>query len=196
VHDSAGREDKGLKKRNAVGMAILVWAVSGCSDPFSEFLQDVPLEPTTVELKDYRTAVLQEQTAFDIVGERTVRVDQTGSWDYLFVSSESGTPQLAPFTAVSGLFSEAGLQHVDETFEGLRNAPESGYVTDEPTAVSEGDVLAAISRRDPGISGRCRYYAKIEILEIDESAGTIQFMHLINPNCEDRVLVPGQHGEL
>lgn len=185
-----------MKKRYAVGIAILVWSAASCSDPFSEFLQDVPLEPTTVELTDYRTAALQQQTAFDMVGERTVRVDQTGSWDYLFVTSESGTPQLAPFAAVSGLFSEAGLQHVDETFEGLRTAPSSGYVTDEPIPVAEGDVLAAISRRDPGVSGRCRYFGKIEILEIDESTGTIRFMHLINPNCEDRVLVPGEHGEL
>jgi hypothetical protein len=177
-------------------MALLMWAASGCSDPFSEFLQDVPLEPTTVELADFRTATLQEHTAFDVVGSRTVRVDQTGGWDYLFEIDESGTVQLAPFASLSDRFSEAGLQIVDQTFEGLRNAPSSGYVIDSPTVVAEGDVLAAISRRDPTIRGRCRYYAKFEILEIDEIERTIRFNHLINPNCEDRVLIPGQHGEL
>jgi hypothetical protein len=185
-----------VKKRDAVGIAVLVWVVSSCSDPFSQFLGDVPLEPTTVELTDFRTASLQAHTAFDVVGSRTVRIDQTGGWDYLFEIGESGTLQLTPFATVSNQFSEAGLQHVDKTFEGLRNAPSSGYVIDQPTEVTEGDVLAAISRRDPSVRGRCRYYAKIEILEIDEAARTIRFMHLINPNCEDRVLIPGQHGEL
>ena len=58
--------------------------------------------------------------------------------------------------------------------------------------VSVGDVFAARSRRDPAFgSVRCRHFAKIEVLGIDPDEGTVSLLHLVNPNCEKRTLVPG-----
>lgn len=169
--------------------------ILACEDPFAEFLLPVPDVPTEETLVDFRVGALQDHSAFDGVRLRTVRVDQTGAWDFLFRTTETGEPQLAPFGAVAERFSEAGLQAVDREFEAIREAPEEGYVLDEPFAIAEGDVLVLITHRDPSFSGRCRHYAKIRVLEIDLEGGTMTFEHLTNPNCEDRVLEPGEHGE-
>lgn len=177
---------------------VAVWvAAAGCGDAFDRLLAPVPLEPSRVGLVDFRTGPLQEPSAFDLLNERTVRVDQTSGWDFLFVLTETGRPELRPFEAVTGRLSESGLQKVASGFEELVLAPEEGYVRTEAVPIAEGDVLAAVSRRDPTFRGlRCRHFGKIEILEIDAAAGRLAFRHLANPNCEVRGLVPGETGSL
>jgi hypothetical protein len=39
---------------------------------------------------------------------------------------------------------------------------------------------------------RCLRYGKFEVLEIDVTAGTAQLLHLVNPNCEQTGLIPGE----
>jgi hypothetical protein len=87
--------------------------------------------------------------------------------------------------------SESGIQGVDEAFDRLRSAPESGYVTSGLVPVAAGQVFALRSRRDPGYGNvRCRYYGKMQIDAIDVSAGTLDLSFIVNPNCEKRQLVP------
>lgn len=146
-------------------------------------------------LADHRTGPLQTASAFDVLGGRVARVDQTDAWDFLFFITEEGEPQLRPFGAVTGRASDAGLQKVASSFEGLRVAPEEGYERAASVPIAEGDVLAAVSRRDPTLQViRCRRFAKLEILEVDLAGGRLRFRHLINPNCELRGLVPGETG--
>lgn len=171
-------------------MLILV----GCGDPF-RFLGPVPDDPTEVELSDQRTAPLQEPSAFDMVLTRRTRVDLSVNWDFLFLITEEGEAQLQPFTFATGRFSEAGLQKMSQSFEALLLAPKTGYEESSPTTIVEGDVLVAVSRRDPALRGlRCRRFGKFEILEIDREAGVLRFRHLINPNCERLGLTPGEVG--
>ena len=59
-----------------------------------------------------------------------------------------------------------------------------------------GDVVIVKSRRDRTQFLICNQYMKMEVLEIDFDSGTISFRYLRNPNCGDRVLEPGTHGEL
>lgn len=190
-----GRSNLGRLPTLAVVIASVV--VAGCGDAFEQLLGPVPLEPTTVELVDFRTGPLQEASAFDILSRRGVRVDQTVGWDFLFFLTEAGVAEVRPFQAVTGELSEAGVQLVSGSFESLELAPEEGYVRTQPVTVEEGDVLALVSRRDPSFGGlRCRRYAKIEVLSIDVAAGILTFHHLVNPNCEVRGLVPGETGSL
>ena len=88
--------------------------------------------------------------------------------------------------------SDSGLQLVGQTFDGLESAPEGGYEQVEPVPIQVGDVLAMRSRRDPAFGNvRCRRFAKMEVLELDGTEGTMSFRFLVNPNCEKRTLVPG-----
>jgi len=181
--------------RRCLGPALLAILVfSGCEDPFAGFFQPVPDESTEEVLRDFRDADLRDFTAFDVVRVSIVRTDQTGDWDFLLLTTEAGVPQLAVFGSVAERTSEAGLIRID-SFDGLREAPEDGYNHDSAMEIEVGDAFAVVSHRDPGITGRCRHYAKIEILDIDSEAKEMTFKHLINPNCEDRVLEPGQHGD-
>lgn len=194
----AGAAARALARGGWIGPALAgLVAWTGCGDAFEQLLGPVPLEPTRVELVDFRTGPLQTSSAFDVLGRRAVRVDQTSGWDFLFFVTEEGSPELRPFETVTGALQESGVQKVDVTFEGLTLAPEDGYIRSEPIPIAEGDVLAVVSRRDPAFGGiRCRRYAKIEVLAIDGAAGILAFQHLVNPNCEVRGLVPGETGSL
>lgn len=174
----------------------LIPALTACEDPFAALLRDVPETPVEVSLVDFITGSLQDPSAFDVIFARAARVDQTNQWDFLYVVSPEGTHQLLPFGALADSLTDSGLQQVAESFEGLEKAPSEGYTVDEPVAISEGDVLAVRSRKDSNSFIICRRYAKIEVLEIDATENRLTFRVLVNPNCEDFVLIPGQRGKL
>ena len=174
----------------------LIPALTACDDPFAALLRDVPETPVEVSLVDFLTGSLQDPSAFDLIFARAARVDQTNQWDFLYVVTPEGTHQLLPFGALADSLTDSGLQQVPESFEGLVEAPSEGYAIDEPVVISEGDVLAVRSRADPNSFIICRRYAKIEVLQIDASENRLTLRALVNPNCEDFVLIPGQHGEL
>lgn len=183
-----------MKAERFLWIGPLVLILAGCGDPF-KFLGPVPDEPTEVELADQRTAPLQEPSAFDMLSMRRTRVDLSVNWDFLFLITEEGEARLEPFAFVTGRTNEAGLQKMNQSFESLLLAPKSGYEISSPTTIMEGDVLAAVSRRDPALGGlRCRRFGKFEILEIDREARVLRFRHLINPNCEGVGLTPGEVG--
>ncbi len=174
---------------------VLTLTFGACDDPFAALLQPVDETPGEVTLVDFRTGALQDPSAFDLLFQVVVRVDQSGQWDFAYVVTD-GQQQLLPFGALADSLTDAGLQQVSDSFEGLEDAPEEGYTIGEPVTIAEGDVLAVRSRSDSNSFIFCRRYGKIEILDIDADLGHLTFRFLINPNCEDRVLVPGQHGDL
>lgn len=171
---------------------LLAW---GCDDPFAAFLLDVPEVPSEATLFDFIDGRLQDPPAFDIVRERPARVDQTRDWDFLF-RVVGGGAELVPFTAVTDSVTDSGLRVAETSFEGVLEAPETGYILTEPIPVAIGDVLIARSRRDARQVLACSQFAKLEILDLDIAAGQITFRYLVNPNCGDTVLEPGEHGEL
>lgn len=184
-----------MRRPGIRGLAIaLTIALFACDDPFEALLQPVPEEPSEASLTDLRTGRLQDPPAFDLLFRTPVRIDLTNQWDFLYRVTAAGEAQLLPFGALADSASEAGLRSMPDAFDGVRTAPVDGYVQRDPVPVAEGDVLVARTRRDPQRLFSCRRYAKLQILEIDQAAGRITFQYLVNPNCEDRVLVPGEHG--
>ena len=167
----------------------------GCDDPFAAFLGDVPLTPTEVTLFDYETGRLQDPPAFDIVRAVPARVDQTIHWDGLF-RIRSGVPELVPFSAVADSVTDSGLLVTEDRFEEVLEAPDEGYTLSTGIEIRQGDVLVGRSRVDPTQFLACSRYAKLRILDIDPEAGTLTFEHLVNPNCGDTVLEPGEHGSI
>lgn len=175
-------------------MLAVTFGLTACDDPFERLLIDVPETPAEITLVDFVTGPLQEPSAFDVIFTRPQRIDQTNQWDILYMVTAEGTHQLLPFGAIADSLTDAGLQHVSQSFEGLEEAPREDYTIDAPVTISEGDVLAVRSRADPNSFIVCRRYAKIEIMDIDAVEKRLTFRALGNPNCEDFVLVPGQHG--
>lgn len=189
--DTTGYREWSVTKRVApLAACAAVW-LAACGDPLEPVLQPLPDEPGEATLTDFRLGPLRSPAAFDLLTQEEVRTDQTFGWDFLFEIDSSGTPVLRPRGEVTGLSSDAGLQVSSTSFEQLTFAPSQGYVSDQPLSVAIGDVLAVVSRRDLSFGTvRCRRFAKIEILDIDLSALTLTFRHMVNPNCERLELTP------
>lgn len=170
-------------------------SLAACDDPFGQFVLDVPEVPSDATLFDFVTGRLQDPSAFDLVFEISVRVDQTNQWDFMYRVTD-GVSELVPFGVVADSSNDAGFVRAETGFEGVTEAPADGYTQTEPFAVTIGDVFIARSRRDASQILICNRYGKFEVIDIDDTAGTILLRYLINPNCGDRVLVPGEHGEL
>jgi hypothetical protein len=164
----------------------------GCGSSTEPVLTPVPDETREAMLFDVVSGDILDPAAFDVLSGSAVRTDQFSGWDFLFQVADGGAPLLWPRAAVIGEGEDAGLRRMEIPFDELREAPELGYATLDSVSVAEGDVFAVRSRRDPIYGSiRCRRYAKLEVLGIDEAEGTISFQYLVNPNCEKRTLVPG-----
>lgn len=175
----------------AVALAAIV-AASACGSSTEPVLIPVPDESREAELVDVSAGTLAEPSAFDVITAETVRTDQFSGWDFLFQITEDDGAVFWPRAAVVEEDLDAGLQRILLDYDALREAPEEGYTNLESVPIAVGDVFAVRSRRDPAFgSVRCRRFAKLEILAIDVTEGTMSFRHLRNPNCEKRTLVPG-----
>ena len=173
-------------------LAVIAIGVAACGDSTSVETLANPDEPTEALLNDFLDQEVREASAFDVVSSSAVRLDSNSRWDFIFQILGDGTAQLKPRGAVIEEVSDAGLIKLDVTFEEVRSAPDRGYQLLRAMAIEEGDILAVRSQRDASFQGlRCRRYGKLEVLTIDKQAGTMTFNHLINPNCENRNLVPG-----
>jgi hypothetical protein len=169
-------------------MALL----AACGNSTEPIYIPVPDETGESVLFDVVTGNVLDPAAFDVITSSAVRTDQFSGWDFLFQIAEDGSTLLWPRAAIVDEVEDAGLRAMSTTFEALREAPTGGYVTGDSIPVSVGDVFAVRSRRDPAYGSiRCRRFAKIEVLALDPAAGTVTFQHLVNPNCEQRTLVPG-----
>lgn len=175
--------------------ALLVFAATACEDAFGPTFGPVPETPVEALIADFASSDLRDAAAFDFVNQRSVRTDVTAEWDVLYRVESDGTPVLVPRGVLLEGETQAGLQLLSGTFSGLERAPAEGYTVDAPMEVGEGDVLALRTRQDPSLSLRCRRYAKLEIQEVDMELGVLRFRYLRNPNCEQRVLIPGAEGD-
>lgn len=177
------------KALTLLGLLLGLPAV-GCQDNLSPEPRPLPSEAEEATLHDFLGSEVRNPSAFDVLTSGAVRTDQTSGWDYIYAAPTDRGPEFRPRSMVVGDSSASGLQRVDQTFEGLTEAPEGGYVTDDRVAVDSGAVYAGRSRQNPQRFGRCRHFLKLEVLEVDRTAGTVRFRHLSNPNCNERVLIP------
>lgn len=176
-------------------LAAAVSAVSACDDVTGPSFGPVPDEPGEVTLSDFEGSPVRDPSAFDAVSATAVRPDQTQEWDFVFALRDDGTPELRPKAAVVDEGSDAGLQTVDRGFTDVSEAPEQGYVTAAPVVVQEGTVLVGRTRQDPNFVITCPHFFKLEVVSVDDAAGTVTLEHLINPACDRRNLVPGSSNE-
>lgn len=174
---------------------VLSVALVGCEDPLSSRRAPVPDEPSEATLVSLQDGTLRDESAFDVTGPDPVRTDQTSEWDFAVRRGEGGGLEFAPRNLILGTSSAAGLQRSDFAFGEVTEAPQDGYVSDEPVPVETGQVYVARSRRDPSVALSCFRFMKMEVLSVDDAAGTVTFRYLGNPNCGRRTLEAGASGE-
>lgn len=179
--------------RLLLGVIAITIGVAACGSSTAVDTIANPDDPTEAVLFDFLDQNIRNPSGFDILASSPVRLDSNTRWDFLFQIRQDGTAHLRPRgVIIDESETDAGLQQLTITFDEVRSAPTDGYERLRATTIEEGDVLAMQSQRDANLEPvRCRRYGKMEVLTIDVAAGTVTFRHLINPNCENRNLVPG-----
>jgi hypothetical protein len=134
-------------------------------------------------------------SAFNMLERRTVILEDPsaqGRWDFA-VERQGGSMVLLP-PPVLGVTSLAAIAPIPQTsLESVTMAPADTmvYVTQEAVPLEMGTVYVIRTHRQPGFFGRtCQFYGKIEPVEIDAVGGTFRFRHDVNPDCNNRSLIP------
>ncbi|MFQ5529332.1 MAG: hypothetical protein ACE5FP_03210 [Gemmatimonadota bacterium] len=172
-------------------LVMLLMLAAACGDPFEPILSPIP-EPQEVELNDFATGSLLDPAAFDLFTAAAVRTDLSTSWDFVFSVDPVLGPTLQAREAVLGIESDAGFQTSEQEFDQLSTVPESGYAGADPLPIAAGAVLTVRSRRNPGISSRCRVFGKLEIVSIEGAPAVATIRHVVNPNCERQNVESGE----
>jgi len=184
---------KSYVKRIIAPVAALVAATGACGDSTEPVLIPLPDEPTQVVVYDFVSGDLLDPSAFDVITRTVVRTDQVPGWDFVYYEDE----QLGPVIVTRGSYiqdedEQAGALVTAFAFDVVTEAPEDGYIIEEPVPISTGDVFIVRSRSDQAFGNlRCRRYGKFSVDAIDSDLGTLTFSHIVNPNCENRTLDAG-----
>ena len=134
-------------------------------------------------------------TAFNFV--RRVRVEihapeATGSWD-LVLDTQDGQLVFLPPGALKITSEVMVLAMPDMAFDDVIEAPKDStlYTKDEPLPVEMGSVYVLRTHAAPGRFGVvCRYYGKLQPVQVEPVLGTVTFEYDVSILCDDRGLVP------
>jgi hypothetical protein len=177
---------------SAILLAIAL-LLTGCGDdPFQINWEENPTESTLFSLDRQE---LNRPAAFDMLQRRRVVVEDPqsrGEWDFA-VDRLGGQLVLLPPRAL-GVSSRAGIAPVrGVSFDDLRDAPSDStlYVTQDPVPLEYGVTYAVRTREQSGRFGqRCRYYGKLEAVDLNVDEGVLIFRHDTSPECNSRRLYP------
>jgi hypothetical protein len=131
-------------------------------------------------------------SAYALEGSRRIRTDISIDFDFAYNVESDGRHVFVP-RAVLGISETSvnpGFQLRTETFEGIREAPSNGYITDRVVPIAIGERYVVRSRITCVTIGVPKY-AKIEILSFDDATRIVTFRILTNDNCGFRDLEPG-----
>lgn len=179
-------------------VGVLTWTLPACDD--DPFAVTWVANQDTTRLYSLDRPEVGLVSAFDFIGRRTVVVEApgtTGTWDLAVDDVDGGLAFITP--SGLGIESEAGIAAVpDLTLDELREAPgdSAAYAILDPVPAEVGTVYVIRTREARGqFSQLCLFFGKFEVTEVDPSSGSVSFVFDLNPDCDDRSLVPDQQPE-
>lgn len=175
-------------------LAVAVTA-AGCNNPYGPATWDAT--PDTVTLYSLsRADLLGQPSGFDFINLAPVVVESpgaTGSWDAALAESNGGFVML-PSSAFTGVASRAGIAILtNASFDAVTEAPKDTLAFQQQAVpLQVGGVYVLRTRSDvcPDLLSTGVRYAKMEVLDLDETGGTARFMVVRNPYCSDRSFTP------
>jgi hypothetical protein len=176
-------------------VAALAFALTACgSDPFAFQWNDTP---DTAKIYSLQRPELNIATAFgfyDGVGFPVESPGATGLWDAA-LDTRDGELVLLPPGAL-GVGSQALIASIPGmTFDDVIEAPGNtdDYEEDNPVPVVAGTVyVIRTGSRSGSFGSTCRYYSKMEPIDIDLAEQSLTFRYVTSPICNSRDLVPPQ----
>lgn len=175
-----------LGVRGAAVLALAVFAVAACSDPFSVKAQyaNVPFAYSLYGLSG--SGLANAPAALDLTSTAAVRVDGSLNFDVAFDFDGAGKIRIIPQRLVGASISGArtvGLQRISGVYETVLLAPARGWVFDSLLTVLPGEVVGVRLT-----SASCAYqlsseiYAKL-VVDSVKTGGLIYGRGVLNPNC-------------
>jgi hypothetical protein len=180
----------------AVSAAAVV-ACDGATGPSSPYTVYAVDTQTVFSLNgSYPTAPTAYSIFAGAVGQGLVRASSSLAFDIAFDIDATGNAVLKPVRTVASQLAAAhrvGLQTTDAAFETVTDAPKTGYRYDS-TLVVPPNRTVLIESSDPtacanGLFSNPVIYAKLIVLAVDRSAGTLKLRYTGDPNCGKTSLI-------
>lgn len=119
------------------------------------------------------------------------------NFDFIYRLDPVQGPQLVPFGALArgdSVNGRPGLLATSVPFDSIKLAEQTGYQTSQPVNIAVGSTFYIRSAVPNGCVLSIPYYAKFEVLSIDETNQSIKFRILVDINCGYRGLQTGVPG--
>jgi hypothetical protein len=175
-----------LGVRGLAVLALAVFAVAACSDPFALKAQyaNVPFTYSLYAISG--TTLVNAPSALDLTTTSAVRVDGTLAFDVAFDFDGTGKIRIIPQRLVGASTTGGrtiGLQRLTGTYESALVAPVHGWVFDSVLTVLPGEVIVVRLT-----TAACAYqlstetYAKL-VVDTVKAGGLLVGRGVMNPNC-------------
>lgn len=180
---------------SAIALLLATAILGACGDPLS-------LNPATVENRIDSVTVwavtgtsVSLPSAYDITLRQRERLDQVTTFDFLYDVTPAGKHVFLPLAAVAPngrTTGNPGFQLTETPFDSITVAQQLGYVTADTVPVTVHQVYYARSVVNTSVCTLgIPFYAKLEVLAVDDSARSVTFRILTNVNCGYRGLEAG-----
>lgn len=178
----------------ALAALALASQTLSCGDPLSLAPPVFPNRVDTVSVYAVTGTPISRPSGYVISIRSAVRLDLFPSFDFAYHIDGAGKRSFLPYDLVTGserTSGNPGLQPTETPFEAIDVAQQLGYIVRDTVEVVPGQVYYVRSELPQGCAFGTPFYAKLQVLAVDDSARTVRFQILNNINCGYRGLTVG-----
>jgi len=178
----------------ALAALALASQTVSCGDPLSLLPPVFPNRVDTVSVFAVTGTPISRPSGYVISIRSAVRLDFFPVFDFAYHIDESGKRSFLPYDLITGserTTGNPGLQPTETPFEAIDVAQQLGYTVRDTVEALPGQVYYVRSEIPQGCPFGTPYYAKLQVLAVDDSARAVRFQILTNINCGYRGLTLG-----
>jgi hypothetical protein len=172
--------------------AVLVaTALAGCGNALSLLPARFENREDTLRVWAATGTPLSLPSGYVMSARSVVRLDQVGTFDFIYDVDPAGRHILLPLGAVVATGNATGIPGFLPTntpFDDITLAEQLGYISKDTVVATVGKAYYLRSTLDGTCSLGIPYYAKLEIMAVDDSARSMKFRIVANINCGYRAL--------
>jgi hypothetical protein len=178
----------------ALAALALASQTLSCGDPLSLRPPVFPNRVDTVTVYAVTGTPIAQPSGYVISIRSAVRLDLFPSFDFAYHIDDAGKRSFLPYDLITGserTSGNPGLQPTDTPFEAIDVAQQLGYTVTDTVPAVPGQVYYVRSELPVGCAFGTPFYAKMQVLAVDDSARAVRFQILNNINCGYRGLTVG-----
>lgn len=181
--------------RSVLPLLLGATALAGCGDVLSLLPPRFENQVDTTALWAASGTPVVRPSGFIISQGLRVRLDQATSFDFYYDINSAGERFFIPLAAAVNTGRTVGnsgfREELNTVFDSIKIAPQENYVSQDTVRFRVGDTFYVRSAVESSCVLGIPYYAKLQILSVDDSARAVSFRILINANCGYRSLEIG-----